>query len=83
MARYQPTDEQLHQAFARLRRADWPATLAEAEQDPVRAALVRSDAVRHALGMPPRRTSARPAVFRAAPAHFDRKRAAAGDRDDD
>ena len=84
MPRYQPTDQQLREAFARLRRPGWPATLAEATQDPVRAALVRSDAVRHALGLPPRRTGARPASVRAMPAaHFDRKRAAAGDRDDD
>lgn len=83
MARYQPTAEQLRQAFARLRRPGWPDDLAEAEKDPVRAALLRSDAVRHALGMPPRRTGNRPAVLRALPAHFDRKRAAAGDRDDD
>lgn len=83
MPRYQPTADQLHQAFARLRRPGWPDTLAEAEEDPVRAALVRSDAVRHALGMPPRRNLVRPALLRISPAHFDRKRAAAGDRDDE
>jgi hypothetical protein len=84
MARFQPTDEQLRQAFTRLQRPGWPASLADTLQDPVRAALLRGDAARHAIGLPPRRTGTRPAVVRALPAaHFDRKRAAAGDRDDD
>lgn len=87
MARIQPTDEQLQAAFARLRRASWPATLEAAMSSPLHAALLRGDAVRHAMRQPaPPPAPAAPARALPLPrpaAHFDRKRAASGERDDD
>lgn len=83
MARIEPTRDQLQAAFQRLRRAGWPATLDAAMAEPVRAALLHGDAVRHALNRPttlPRRLA--PVLLRPPPA-LDRKRAAAGDTDDD
>jgi hypothetical protein len=76
MHRIRPTSDDLQAAFSRLRqRHGWQTTLAAALLDPVRAALVRGEAVRQIvckrMTPPPR------------PAIYDRKRAAAGDRDDD
>lgn len=39
-----PTADHLHRAFERRRRADWPATLAEAQQVPLYAALIGAQA---------------------------------------
>lgn len=83
MARIEPTRDQLQAAFQRLRRAGWPPTLDATLADPLRAALLRGDAVRHAMPRattPPRRPV--PVLLRA-PAGMDRKRAAAGDTDHD
>jgi hypothetical protein len=85
MPRIQPTDEQLQAAFARLRRPSWPATLAAALANPLHAALLRGDAVRHAMrpAAPPPAPPARHLPLPRSAAHFDRKRAASGERDDD
>ena len=88
--RIQPTPEQLQQAFAAVRLPGWPSTYAEAASDAVRAQLVQAAAVRMALGLgvarktPPaaRQTPARTAAAPLRPLTVDRKRLAAGDRDD-
>lgn len=94
MARIQPTPEQLQSAWQRLWRKGWPPNLEQTLQDPVRAALVRSDAVRQVLRetaqpapwcappIPPRATPA-PIHSATRPPLLDRKRAAAGEREDD
>ena len=88
-------------AFDRLRRADWPTTLAQLPTVGVRAALVLATATRMAIcdarGVietppPPAPTSnptrraapvQKPARPPARPVIFDRKRLAAGEREDD
>jgi len=86
----QPTPEQLQAAFARLRKAHWPATLDACLQMPLFAALLRTAA----LHAPPLATP-RPATHahrlpwrppRATADLFDARAARAGDRnapDDD
>jgi hypothetical protein len=93
--RIEPTAEQLQAAWMARRRSSWPTTLEDTLAVPLYAALVRMHAVRTLLrqqALPA--TSAQPAA--AAPqavppnwlrrsgqlAGLDRKRAAAGDRDD-
>lgn len=103
IATFDPTREQLLEAWRQRRRDDWPVSFEAAMQDPLYARLVRT----HALHSPPSRQ--RPAIERpdpplaagAAPtpparrapierravrrqaALFDRKRLAAGERDDE
>jgi len=100
MSAPQTTPEQLHAAFAWLRRSDWPATLEEALAHPLRGRLVRLVARLQAEGVRVVEPAAvpRPAVIRpepplqrrrktraasAPPQQLDRKRAAAGEREDD
>lgn len=90
------TEQNLQAAWNALRRREWPATLAETMQDPARASLLRGYAITLAHRKPVQRfpapvkaaTSMR-APCRAPEHHttqphgwVDRKRAAAGDRDD-
>lgn len=96
--RITPSDEQLRAAWQARRRDTWPATLEAALAMPVLAALVRAEAVRRELAarraakagqaMPPNGRQAPQAphglrVSNRGTLPFDRKRAAAGDRDDD
>jgi hypothetical protein len=94
MAAIEPTTEELQRAWAHCCRANrnWPATFEEAMADPVRSRLVRLTAkhppraIRTPAAAPPaaplrEQTAWRGHSHRIAP--FDRKRAAAGDRDDD
>ena len=89
-----PTDEQLRHAYLARRRPGWPASFEEAMSRPLYAALVRMEAVLRVMAE--RRVDQR--LRRAAessathprftrrraplPPGLDRKRAAAGDRDD-
>lgn len=96
-ARIEPTTDQLHAAWLARRKRSWPPTLEATLADPLYAALVRMAAVRQVLASQqaaaaPPAAPALPARSRSAPpwpprrpaaAHVDRKRAAAGDRDDD
>ena len=87
-----PTADQLQAAHEALRRRlpTWPESLAEVLADSLRARLLRFEALhphRAARPAPVSTSSVRPQV---APRHalthppiFDRKRAAAGERDDD
>ena len=86
-----PTPEQLQAALARLRAlpccAGWPTDVAAVQADPVRARLLRIDATLVARRDARRARQFTPATHRApltrpAPL-FDRKRAAAGEREDD
>lgn len=90
MARLQVTDEMLRTAWAALprRRTDDPLSFEAAMQDPLGRRLVRIEAIRRAQRQPhsvPSRHAPAPACPAAplSPAHLDRKRAAAGERDDD
>lgn len=85
-----PTEQELRDAWQRCRIAAWPATFEEAMADAARSALVRIHAARAKRDALKRRpitvmatrllsSSLVPGV----PARIDRKRAAAGDRDDD
>jgi hypothetical protein len=99
MARVEPTDADLQQAWQERKRADWPATFDEVMQDPMLCRLVRMHACHAAITrriQRPRAEAPAPAQMRNLaprvapidiplvhqPALFDRKRAAAGDRDD-
>jgi hypothetical protein len=98
MPRVEPTAEQLQAAFAAVRLPAWPTDFAEAMRHEVRRAIVHGAAGRLAMGSTlPRRdpplqqrppvTRPEPPPWRPAPgtAHstgIDRKRAAAGDKDD-
>lgn len=90
-ARIEPTAAELLAAYERSRTPTWPATFAEAMADPVISRLI-AIAAKH----PPR--AARPPAAQPASMHparspgtwrpatrpvIDRKRAAAGERDDD
>jgi hypothetical protein len=91
------TEQELRAAFERLRgskRTTWPATFEEAMQDRLLARLIALNAkhppratVRQARGSinPASAPRPQPRPWRgpAQPAEIDRKRAAAGDRDDD
>lgn len=94
-----PTEAQLQQAFAQMRAAGWPATLAELQLDTTplataRLGIVLGAARRIALGGHPERPDLSGPIRAASPAPhhpptrrrsdtgFDRKRLAAGDRDD-
>lgn len=96
-ARIEPTTEQLHAAWLQRRKRSWPPTLEATLADPLYAALVRMAAVRSVLAdrqaaqpKPAPRLVQRPATpahtawppRRPAATQVDRKRAAAGDRDD-
>jgi hypothetical protein len=82
-----PTEQDLRDAWQRCRIAAWPSTFEETMVDPARAALVRINASRARRdSMKPRRQLSAPAcrpLLPGIPSRFDRKRAAAGDRDDD
>lgn len=92
------TDEQLHDAWERRRREDWPDDFDAVMADPILSRLVRTAAahgtrtvrrlevVRPAEPLPPVAKPVPVASSLRVPkqeAFFDRKRAAAGDRDDD
>ncbi len=90
------SEEHLQQAWLALHQPAWPATLAETLQDPARCRLVqgyatvlarRSAKARPAAPCPVARQPSRCAqpplpLPTPAPGWVDRKRAAAGDRDD-
>ncbi|MDF3821687.1 hypothetical protein P3G55_17415 [Leptospira sp. 96542] len=87
-----PTAAQLQAAHEALRRrlSTWPEHLEDAQADSVRARLLRFEALRpHRTARPaPVSTSSlrprhAPQSGLAHPPTFDRKRAAAGERDDD
>lgn len=89
------TGEQLRAAWAAYRRDTWPPTFEEAMADPVYSRLVRLHASHLANpshqpppspaspASPARPVAARRLHFAPPSAYVDRKRAAAGDRDDD
>lgn len=88
-ARVEPTEDELRAAWLRCRRPSWPASYDAAMADPVYSRLVRLNAT-HPPAAPRAGTVAsapsmhRPAfAFRTRAQPFDRKRAAAGERDDD
>lgn len=97
--RIEPTPEQLEAAWLQRRRRDWPPTLAAVMAVPLLAALVRMEAVRReiALRRHERKHGPMPAPARprlpasphstgrpwVPPTGLDRKRLAAGERDDD
>jgi hypothetical protein len=95
MPRAQPSAEQLHEAFTRVRLDCWPTDYDAAMADPVRSRIVHMHAVRLALGEQLEApVHHRPAVVRPTPPSpsswtprpqmgVDRKRAAAGEHDDD
>jgi len=106
MARLDPTSLQFQQAFREMRKADWPATLADLPTETVRYRLVRLRAVLIARGyrLDAAPVPRPPVVPRVPPLHgaqqphwrdsrkdraqspplgLDRKRLAAGERDDD
>lgn len=82
------SDTLLRQAWQQRRRADWPATFEQTMDNPVLAVVVRIHA-----GLISRRLNPLPRVPRYGTAHstrtpsarpiFDRKRAAAGEREED
>lgn len=88
------TVQELTAALARIRAlpscADWPADLNELSFDPVRARLILIEVIRgrrqpaqRARQAASRRATNRAPLIRSLPLPlFDRKRAAAGDRDD-
>lgn len=85
------TTEQLRAAWVVRRRADWPTTFDAAMADPLLQRLVRCMAMGMAQAATRRSATARPAPTRRPappqpqPQHqpLDRKRLAAGERDDD
>jgi hypothetical protein len=89
--RHEPSLEELQRAWAHCRRPDWPATFEDAMAHPLLSRLVRITAlhpprairaVAHAPAPAPQRTE--PGRRQPARLHtFDRKRAAAGEREDD
>jgi hypothetical protein len=94
----EPSDNELRAVWLAMRRSTWPATFDEAMADALLSRLVRlaakhpPPAVRKgfttsAPAAPLQGTTARPhclaPYLRRDPLAFDRKRAAAGDRDDD
>ena len=84
-----PTPQQLAQAYARLHKPHWPATLNEALADHTLRVLITGLArglARDALGAAPARPPARllrPPRPAREPTRFDARKAAANDRDDD
>jgi hypothetical protein len=82
-----PTDEQLRLAFRQVRRPGWPSTLEEALARPVYALAIQG--IARCLGRAAPTTGTRAYTHttppappaRHKPAAFDRKRAAANDRD--
>lgn len=94
MPRIEPTEEQLREGWLAERRPSWPETFEEAMQDPLRSRLIHLAAARLANGplTTPPATAERPVEHRGiylpppipqSPASLDRKRAAAGEKDDD
>lgn len=93
MRRPEPTADELRRAWLHCRRGTWPATYDEAMADPLLSRLVRITAmhppraVRKAVAGPQRPATGAGAPLRLAVErthrYLDRKRAAAGDRDDD
>jgi hypothetical protein len=90
-ARVEPTEAELRAAWSRCRRHKWPPTYEAAMADPVLSRLVRLNA-KHPPTQPRLggSVSSAPSLHRPAIAFrtrtqsaLDRKRAAAGDRDDD
>lgn len=94
--RPEPTDAELRAAWQHCRLPTWPDTYEETMQDPARSRLVRLTATLppRALRKPQPQRHHRPAepardpqqqlpLRRVQPAMFDRKRAAAGEREDD
>lgn len=87
--RPEPTDEEMRQAWTRCKRATWPSTFEEAMADALLSRLVRLNALhppyraRRAAPVPPPRTGHSLPLPGIRPGYVDRKRAAAGDRDDD
>jgi hypothetical protein len=88
--RPEPTDEEMRRAWTRCKRETWPATFEEAMADPTLSRLVRITAmhpprahrvraVEPVRPEPAQRPLPLPGI---APGYVDRKRAAAGDRDD-
>lgn len=92
LARIEPTQQQLRDAWTRLHRSTWPATFEEAMADPLLGRLVRMTAlhpppaVRQVTGAAAGLPLAVLAQVREPrppqPGFVDMKRAAAGDRDD-
>ncbi len=93
--RVEVTDAELRQAFAVCRARSWPHTFEEAMADDTRARLItacahglhnnaarRAQAAAHGAPVSQAPLVAHWPPRRATPAMFDRKRAAAGDRDD-
>lgn len=85
-----PTDSDLQAAWQRRRTDGWPPTYAASMADDLYRVIVRAEAIRHLLAL---RMAARPAAAAVPavgapnlapvlPTAVDRKRAAAGDRDD-
>jgi hypothetical protein len=99
VARPEPTDDELRAAWARSRRADWPATFEEVMADALLSRMVRINAMHPPRAQrkppePPRQQPLLPARGgtkgflthpdrRVRPIEVDRKRAASGDRDED
>ena len=86
----EPTDQQLRDACARMaQRFRWLGTFEAVMQDPVRSRLVRVAAMHPTAAGTPTRCIAAAPTWRAPRRHpgplpfLDRKRAAAGERDDD
>lgn len=90
----EPTENELRAVWLAMPRKDWPATFEAAMADPLLSRLVRLTAkhppravragfTTSAPAMPLPRTWSRVPTHAATPSAFDRKRAAAGDRDDD
>jgi len=90
------TEADLQAAFALRRRADWPATYAQAMANPLLRQLVRAEALGRAQALQthaahqvqhraplPRLLAPPPATAPVARPLFDRKRLAAGERDND
>lgn len=96
MRRPEPTVEELRRAWHHCRRATWPATFEEAMADALLSRLLRLNALhpprsqRKPVETPRQQRGVEPAAHRRAqhclpgmPPGLDRKRAAAGERDDD
>lgn len=92
IVRIEPTEAEMRAAWTRIRLPGWPATFEETMEDSVRATLIRMNALhppgtRPAPVHKPAPTPA-PALWQdrdlpPPPLFVDRKRAAAGERDDD
>lgn len=86
MRRADPTQEELLRTWQRCRRPTWPASFGEAMADPLLSRLVRLNAMHpprpHRKPEPLQRAPHTQPAPRTAHGYFDRKRAAAGDRDD-